>query len=200
MQGFMAPYGYDPVQSLNQFRKDIPGGFHCVIFSASPYPDGLLLEAHVGLRNNAVEDTVFPLLNGLPGFQPDSMTLVAPLGRLFGEHPERFSLQSPADEQQALARIQLQLERRGFSFLRQIQTLRALDELFNAHPTAPLRLVHNQFHRCFRGLAIAKLNQRGDFMKLAGIYRNQLYRLGAPEYVVDHFEKLSHILHSYSVN
>jgi hypothetical protein len=200
LQDFMALYEYEPLPEWNQYRRSVDNGFQCLILSATSYPDGAMLEAHIGMRHDQVESLVFPLLNGRPGFEANSMTLVTSLSRLFEEDPGRYWLTGPEEEQQALEQIKERLVQRGFSLLRQLQSLQALDELFNAHPMQPLKMVHNQQHRCFRGLAIAKLNQRPDFFELAGMYRNQLYRLGAQSRDMEQFERLTSFLHTYSAN
>jgi len=200
LRDFMALYEFKPLPEWNQYRRSVGNGFQCLILSATSYSEGTMLEAHIGMRHDQVESLVFPLLNGRPGFEANSMTLVTPLSRLFEADTSRYWLTSAEEEQQALEQIKQQLVQRGFSLLRQLQSLKALDELFNAHPMQPLKMVHNQQHRCFRGLVIARLNQRPDFFELAGMYRNQLYRLGAQAREMEQFERLTSFLHTYSAN
>lgn len=191
---------FAPLPDWNQYRRPVENGFQCLILSATGYPDGTMLEAHIGMRHEQVEALVFPMLNGRPGFAANSMTLVTPLSRLFEEETGRHWLTNPEEEQRALSQIKEQLVQRGFSFLRQLQSLQALDELYNSNPMQALKLVNNQQHRCFRGLVIARLNQRPDFFELSAMYRNQLYRLGAQARDMEQFERLTSFLHTYSVN
>ena len=53
--------------ALHQFRRATNKGLICVILAVSDFVDCHLVEAHLGIRIDSVEDLVFPRLNGAPG-------------------------------------------------------------------------------------------------------------------------------------
>jgi hypothetical protein len=193
--------GFHWVPSFKQYRKLTPPGFQCVIFSFSHYAEGSLLEAHLGIRVDMVEQLAFPYTNGLPGFKEDSLTLVTPLARLFGMPFERFDLVNRQDVLQASRKIRYQLNEKGWRFLNDNMRLPHLDQLFNEQPEEYLQLVHNQANRCIRGLTIAKLNQDPNFPILAQIYRQQLEQIPtATDRIRRGFDRLFSFLLAYSPN
>lgn len=200
LKAYLAQRDFFYVPAWNQFRRLTPTGFQSVIVSWSPYPDQSVLEIHVGVRHDAVENLAFPFTNGLPGFQPNSMTLVTPLARLYDEPHQRFGVATEADVKEVLPLIISRLQTRGVSFLEKYTRLEALDALFNARPGEPVQLVHNQLHRCLRAIAVARLVLRRDFESLGAFYRRQLGFLAAPAAILERYERLLLYLRSYYPN
>ncbi len=197
---FFEERGFQYRPAVQQFRREAPGGFQCVIFSATAYADTVVFEAHLGIRLESVEGLAFPYTNGLPGFSADSMTLVTPAARLRGKRFERRQLDSLAAADAALAATFRFLEADGLPFLNRYSDLPAMDELYNSEPMRPLDLVHNQTNRCLRGVTLARLAGRDDFDRLVRIYRQQLNILHAPDFAVRKYEELVRFLRSYSPN
>ena len=81
---FLEEFDYQWYPKFRQYRRETNLGFQCVILAFTHYEDLSLLEAHAGIRLDAVENLAFPFTRGLSGFRDDSMTLVTPLSRLFG--------------------------------------------------------------------------------------------------------------------
>lgn len=200
LQSTMELNGYQFLPEWNQYRQPFPGGFRSIILSVTVYEEGRTLEAHLGIRIHGVEQLVYPLLNMPSGFRDQSMTLVTPLNKVMGEETVREIAESIQDEDRLLLQMHTQLNKKGFSFLRQCSSIKALDELFNEQPMQHLMLINNQYHRCFRGLVLAHLAQRKDFNELVAIYRSQLFRDGAIEPIRNNYEKLVSFLESYSPN
>lgn len=193
--------GFRYISPFQQYRKLTPNGFQCVIFSFSHYSEGSLLEVHLGIRIDMVEQLAFPYTNGLPGFKEDSLTLVTPMARLFDMPFERFDLVNRQDLIQASRKIHYQLAEKGWQFLRANLRLAELDQLFNDYPEKELHLVHNQANRCIRGITIARLNQDPNFQRLAQIYRHQLKTIPtATEGTRKSFDRLFQFLLGYSPN
>ncbi len=193
--------GFDWLPQLHQFRRSTTKGFNCLILSSSPASTGSILEAHIGLRLDAVENLAFPFTNGLPGFQPDSMTVVTPMARLYQQQFQRLPIKDAKDQQAAAGLFLQQLEEAGLPFLEKYNDLRTLNALFNATPDQPLSLVHNQINRCFRGVVLARLAQSPRLPKLIDQYRSYLkQRLYAPDQMLNKFQRLCHFLEHYSMN
>lgn len=193
--------GYDWLPRLHQFRRSTEKGFTCVILSLSPFEDRAFAEMHLGVRIDDVENLAFPFTNGLPGFQPDSMTLVTPIAQLFGQRYERFELDPQEGPAHAIQCFEQQLEMQGLAFLEQHNDLSTLEQVFNESPGERLPLVHNQINRCFRGLVMAKLKQRPVLDELAAQYGQALSeQCFAPQATLDKFDRLYAFLKHYSMN
>jgi hypothetical protein len=197
----MRSKGYDWLPRLHQFRKSTENGFTCLILSTTAYEKESLTEAHLGIRIDHVENLAFPFTNGLPGFQPDSMSLVTPMARLFEQRYQRLPLAGEKSVEEATSQLKGQLESKGFAFLQQYSQLSQLDELLNAQPEAPVPYLHNQINRCFRAIVTAKLLQRQDFAALTEHYASLLAdSLYAPEATKAKYQRLRHFLLHYSMN
>jgi|GEM_PF-1434317 len=192
--------GFLHLPKWEQFRKPTPTGFQAVIISLANYDDLSLLEIHLGVRQDPVENLAYPFTNGLMGFRESSMTLITPLAKLHGHAYQRFELKDASDMSAPLTQIQDQLEKGGLSFLKKYTRLEEMEQLYNRHPKHNLPLVHNQINRCLRGLVLAHLNHRKDFADLATIYRERLQELRAPEVTIQKFERLRDYLRAYSQN
>ncbi|MEL7021310.1 MAG: hypothetical protein AAGK47_06880 [Bacteroidota bacterium] len=191
---------YEWNSSLHQFRRQTDQGFTCIIISISPYPDVSIVEFHLGIRLDDVENVAYPYTNGLSGFRPDSMTLVTPLSRLYQQPFQRFTVANESDVQLATTTLIQQLEDLGWDFLDTYQHRPNLEQLFNQEPTSPLRWTHHQVHRAMRGITLAKLNQRQDLPQLIKQYEQLLVRQYATELEQVNFEALCQFLLNYSPN
>lgn len=197
---FLAALAFIPFPKLNQYRLASNEGFQCVIYSWSHYDDLSLLEIHVGIRLDAVENLAFPLTNGLPGFAPDSMTLVTPLAKLRGKRHQRYKIETEEDVQKAWKEIEQHLRDDGLAFLNRYSDLDAMDALFNDQPEKLLPYIYNAANRCLRGITLAKLTGRGDFDRLVRAYRQQLKLQHATDVTMEKYEQLVDLLRQYSDN
>ncbi len=200
LQSYFEKRDFIFLPQLNQFRRVTGPGFQCGIMSMSHYEDTSLLELHLGLRDDATEQLAFSYTNGLSGFRPNSMTLVTPIAKLYDQPFQRFSIQRSSDADAVLATLVQQLNDRGLIFLNRYSQTEDLEQLFNADPETPLPLLHNQVHRCIRGLALAKLMSRHYFESLAERYLHCLYQLAAPEKTIQSYKRLWNFLRTYSLN
>lgn len=200
LQPLLQMKGFVYVGQWDQFRKPTPSGFQSVILSLANYPDASLLEIHLGVRQDAVENLAYPFTNGLMGFQTNSMTLVTPLAKLHGHAFQRFEISVSTDLATILSQISDQLEKGGFSYLDKYSRLEEMCHLFNKHPNHPLPLVHNQINRCLRGMVLAKISQKNGFETLTQIYRDRLVSMRVPQDTLDKFDRLRTYLRTYSSN
>lgn len=200
LEGLLKEKGFIRVPAFNQFRKPTLLGFQCVITSLSHYPDLSLLEIHLGIRVDQVENMVYSFTNAPAGFRPESLTLVTPLARLKHLPMERFEIQDEKGLRSALSKIREDLDRTGLPFLALHDRLEPLHELFNQNPNSPLRLIHNQYHRCLRGLGIASILQIQDLDQLTHSYRQLMQQQGMPPQHISRFDRLCSYLKSYVPN
>ena len=201
LKPFFKEQGFTWLPHLHQFRKSTERGFTCVIIAVSDYDDCSLLEAHLGVRIDEVENLTFPFTNGLPGFQPDSMTIVTPLSRLNGQPFERFELKDEDSADEAVSAIRIQLQQKGLHFINHYSNLENMEALFNETPEKALPFVHNQANRCFRAVVLAQLLLRKDFEQLAATYRHRLEKeLFVPLPTLDKYTRLVNFLSFYSQN
>lgn len=68
------------------------------------------------------------------------------------------------------------------------------DVLYNREPTKKSLLLTNEWHRSLRGIILARLAQRGDWVQLVATYRSQLIRRGTPEPFVHRYARLADYL------
>lgn len=197
---FLEDFDFQWHSSLHQYRRETNLGFQCVILAFSHYEDLSLLEAHVGIRLDAVENLAFPFTNNPAGFRGDSMTLVTPLARLFGRRHERHELATEKEADAAARQIVQQLESEGLPFINRYFNLRRMDALFNEAPEKLLPYLHNATNRCLRGITLARLTQRDDFEALVRACRQQLRLQFATEAAIARFEQLVNILRTFSEN
>ncbi len=197
---FLEEFDFQWYPKFRQYRRETNLGFQCVILAFTHYEDLSLLEAHAGIRLDAVENLAFPFTRGLSGFRDDSMTLVTPLSRLFGRRHQRFELATEADAAKAAQEIVGQLEAEGLSFLNRYFNLRKMDILFNEEPEKLLPYIHNAANRCLRGITLARLTRRDNFEALVRAYRRQLRLQYAADTTLERFEQLVNILRNYSEN
>ncbi|MFK7936938.1 MAG: hypothetical protein AB8G22_25715 [Saprospiraceae bacterium] len=192
--------GFEWVGAMHQFRKATERGFVAVVLAISPYESDAIIEFHLGIRIDAVENLAYSYTNGLMGFRPNSMTLVTPLSRILDKRFQRFTVKNELEVKQVAQILLRQLEQRGFDFLSTYESLATLDYLFNHAPNLPLNLVHQQVNRALRGLALAKLNQRNDLALLIQQYRDLLAHHYATDMEKLKFDEFSQFLLNYSFN
>lgn len=197
---FLKEKGFMFVPAFQQYRHLTSIGFQCVIFSFSHYPDASILEVHLGIRADEVEQMAFAFTNGLPGFRSDSLTLVTPMSKLIERSFERYEITDETTSTKAIQEIQRQLDQRAWSFLNQYSRLAQLNKLYNEHPDQALPLVYNQINRCIRGITLAKLTHTDRFTELGEIYRQSLQKSTVLPIHQEKYERLYKFLLSYSMN
>ncbi len=197
---FLEDFDFQWYPKFQQYRRETNLGFQCVFLAFTHYDDLSLLEAHVGIRLDAVENLAFPFIRGLSGLRNDSLTLLTPLSRLFGRRHQRFELATEAEAGKAAREIVGQLQAEGLSFLNRYFNLRKMDVLFNEEPEKLLPYLHNAANRCLRGITLARLTQRDRFEELARAYRQQLRLQHTTGATLARFDQLVNILRNYSEN
>ena len=183
-----------------QYRGKTATGFRALILSLSHYAADSVLEVHLGLRHELVESTAFRYTNGLSGFAPNSLTVVASTAKLRGHPFDRYVLKTRADAERAAGALLPWLENRADAFWNNYQTLAPLDAALNDSPEAPTLLMPNQSLRCLRGLVVARYAQRPDWPTLIPVYRQRLEDLYATEPIWHGYERLVDFLRTYTPN
>ncbi len=194
------PHGFVRIPALNQFRRETAAGFETVIVSLGVEPASTLFELHVGVRNESVEELAFGYTNGSPMFRRDSMTLVASAAKLQGLSYQRFEIADLSDVDAAMATMQPFLHDVGFPWLQAHGAVEAIDEALNERPLSKTRLMPNQVHRCFRGLAAARVMERADYDELERAYDAFVRSLHAPEHQLALFDGLKQHLRTFAWN
>lgn len=182
MSSVCEPRGFRLLAAQHQFRRPTRCGFQTVIVSLSPDPSSTLFEVHLGVRHDDVESLAFGHTGGLPLFRNDSMTLVASTAKLQDKSSERFEVVAQQDADAAVKTVVEFLEGEGWDWLDAHQQLEDIHRALNPRPLRRTRLLPNQIHRCFRGLAVAQLLDDPDYDELAAAYDDFLVQIHAPEY------------------
>ncbi len=190
---------YELLEAQNQLRKRTDSGFHNVIVAAGAAVP-TLVELHLGIRINIVEDLVYQFTNGISGYGPHSTTLIASAGRIEGMPYLRYELNEIAEVPAIVQQMNAFLVAKGFDFLQKNQRIEALNTLYNTKATQKSLLLPNLLHRSLRGIVLAKLTQQEDWMQLAETYRLQLMQKGIPGPMIQRYVLLTNYLQTFSVN
>lgn len=196
----LAEAGYHWLAGKNQFRQDTPEGFRNLILSVSPYDDAVLVETHLGLRVDAIEELVLRFTRTLPGFYPDAHSVLISQAKLLGRAFMRHAVQD-TDELDEVAEALLAFwQQDGQPFLQTHHSLQGVDDLLNVAPDEPCPYLPNQAHRCLKGLTVARLVQRTDFEQLAELYDQALLRTPTGSLLIDGYRRLRGYLRGMSFN
>jgi hypothetical protein len=194
------PAGMQLLPHLNQFRGATPTGFQTLIASVSPYGEACVLEIHLGIRLDEVENIVFSFTNGLPGFRNDSMTLVTSMARLAARRFWRFELQQPGDLSVAVAAIAQFMSDTGYAFLEQHRSPEQMAQTLQDDQHRSFPLVSNAVHRCMRSIVLHRLLQRSHFEQLVAAHQNMLQAVMTPRHLQKRYAELATFLRTYSMN
>lgn len=190
---------YELLATHYQLRQITDQGFISLTVAAGPtFPT--LAELHLGVRIDLVEQLVYQFTTGLSGYGPHSTTLITSTGRIVGKPYQRYPLERPEDVSAVVQQMKDFLWTTGFSFLEEYRHLKSLDELYNHQPDRKSPYLTHELHRSLRGVALAKLAQRGRWSDLVNVYRHQLVQRGTPEPLVDRYNRLVSYLETFSVN
>lgn len=192
--------GFELKESLQQFRRSHSRGFENVIFSVSPYPDLVVVDAHFGIRLEEVERVAQRFTRNLPGFYPDAHTLISSYGRLTGRPYFRFKAANTHHLDLAIEDMLRYWEQEGLAFLNDWRRLAQAEWALNGRPGQPCPYLHNQAHRYIKGIVAARLVGRPDFSQLAQQYRAALERVPGGEILLPGYDQLVQYLHHLSPN
>ena len=197
---FAEAQGMRYLSAQRQFRRPTATGFAALIVSLSHYAADSVLELHLAIRNDLIENTAFRYTNGLTAFAPNSLTLVASTAKLRGLPIDRYTIGTEADAEAAMEALLPWLKQAIPAFWAQYASVQAIDKALNVAPTKPTALMPNQQLRCLRGLVAARYAQRTDWVNLVPIYRGLLDQYYATPPIVHGFGRLVDFLRTYVPN
>jgi hypothetical protein len=200
LKSFFDLQGYVLMPDKKQFRKNTDNGFYNVIFTTTAYENEVWLEVNLGCRNHQLEQIAQQFLGNTRDFWADSNSLVISIGKFNNAKYFRYKMSSMADVLDVCEEVKDFLLTQGFDFLKNSETLSALNEIYNKTPTKPCKFLYNQVHRSFKGLITARLTYSDEFLDLADTHRNNLMRIGATSEELLTFERLLSYLLYMSVN
>lgn len=192
--------GYEAIPAKKQFRKSNGSGFKNIIFSMSGDEEEQIINVHMGLRFDLVEDLVCQFLDIPASKEKESNTIIASLSRFHRLPYHRFIITDDSSLQHTCEQIAGFMQHKGFRFLNACEKLKRIDAVVNRKPALSCPYMYNQIHRCFKGITIARLLHRTDFEQLVTIYSNYLYSQWAPRHLIENFDKLANYLRHFSFN
>lgn len=199
LEPFFKQNGFEWLRDKNQFRKNVATGFQNVIFSVTMYDNEKIVEIHFGIRSEIIEELVQQFLINSESYKKDSNTIITNIGTYRNNPYFRYKVKNNEDAVLAINDIKDFFEKDGFDFMNKIADIKTLDEMLNFDPQRKNKYIYNQVHRCFKGIASAKINDRSHFHGLIDIYRAYLLK-NASDLELVHFERLvSYLLH-FSAN
>ena len=196
---FLSPYDFEAEYASCQFRRKDDRGFSSIIISTGGTLPALV-ELHLGIRLDLVEQLAYQFTSGLAEYGPHSTTLITSAGRILGQPYHRFSLDRLSDVSQIATQIRQFMLEYGFAFLEKYRRIEALDELFNATPHEKSPYFTHRLHRSLRGIILGKLVDRPHWERLVTGYRAQLTLHGTPEPMMHNYDRLADYLRAFSIN
>ncbi len=192
-------HGFQAVPELWQYRKETSNGFKAFIISISEYEEDCLVELHLGIRMDSVENFVYRYVQALPEFGPNMMTLVTSMARIQGLVFKRYSINSSESLQESYDQIAFFVNDVGLLKLDEWENLKSLNKVYNNDPY-DLSLIYNSFNKAIRGLSLAKFSGNPNYQELKDKYRYMLEYKKYPPESMQFFDKLVSFLDNYSPN
>lgn len=197
---FFKEWGFEYIDAYSQFRKTDKMGFQSVILSISKYEDEIWIEITLAIRKNEVEHIAQQFLSHLSDFQSHTTTISISLGKLNQNPYFRYKAQNEEDLEVCAEELIKFMEEDGMSFLEEKNSIQELDTLFNKIPKQPISYLHNQFHRYFKGIVLAKITNNPKYDELVEIYFRSIIQKKANSTIQANFKRLVAFLVHYSVN
>lgn len=195
------PLGFELIMEKKQLRRSLTNGdFESIIFSVSPYGENdYWIETNFGVRKEKVETLVQQFLTNRRSFQEDAMTWSTSIGKFKGLKYFRHKVKNNLTFNSTTNEITDFFVKSGIPFMEKHSTFTGIDSLFNPKPAADSRFIYNQVHRCFKGLATAKLIDSPELHSLIDTYRFNVIKLGNDE-EIERFEQFVSFLLYYNPN
>jgi hypothetical protein len=192
--------GYQWLPAKRQFRAKTDHGFRNLILSVAPYQDATLIEGHLGLRLDPIEDIVKRFTRTLPGFYPDAHSILVSEGKLIAQPYLRHHASDSDELDRVIGHLLDFWQKQGHPFLAKHDSLAAVDQLLNQHPMRPSPYLPNQAHRCLKGIVAARLVQRPDFEALAEQHEAALAQTPTGSLLMAGYRRLVGYLRQISLN
>jgi hypothetical protein len=195
------PLGFELLIEKKQLRRPLTNGdFESIIFSVSTYEENdYWIETNFGVRKKQVETVVQQFLTNRQDFQDDTMTWSTSIGKFKGLKYFRHKVTDNLTFSSTTDEITDFFVKSGLPFMEKHRTFVGIDSLFNPNPEIDSRFIYNQVHRCFKGLATAKLLDSPDLHSLIDTYRFNVIKLGNDE-EIERFEQFVSFLLYYNPN
>lgn len=197
---FFKEWGFEYIDTYSQFRKTDKMGFKNIILSISQYEDEIWIEATLGIRKDEVERISQPFLSNLSDFRNQTTTISISLGKLNQNPYFRYKAENEEDLEVCAEELTKFMTEEGMIFLESKNSLQELDLIFNKLPKRPILYVHNQDHRFFKGIVLAKITNNPKYDELVELYYRTLIHQKANESIQDNFKRLTAFLVHYSIN
>jgi hypothetical protein len=197
---FFKEWGFEYIDVYSQFRKTDKMGFKNVILSISHYETEIWIEVTLGIRKDEVERITQPFLSNFTDFQNQTTTISVSLGKLNQNPYFRYKAENEEDLEVCAEQLMDFMTEEGMTFLEEKNSLQELDLTFNKVPKHPILYVHNQHHRFFKGIVLAKITNNPKYDELSEIYFRSLITQKANETIQVNFKRLVAFLVHYSVN
>lgn len=197
---FFKEWDFEYIDTYSQFRKTDKMGFKNIILSISQYEDEIWIEATLGIRKDEVERISQPFLSNLSDFRNQTTTISISLGKLNQNPYFRYKAENEEDLEVCAEELTKFMTEEGMIFLESKNSLQELDLIFNKLPKRPILYVHNQDHRFFKGIVLAKITNNPKYDELVELYYRTLIHQKANESIQDNFKRLTAFLVHYSIN
>ena len=197
---FFKEWGFEYIDAYSQFRKTDKMGFQNVILSISQYETEIWIEVTLGVRKNEVEHISQQFLSNLTDFHNQTTAISVSVGKLNQNPYFRYKAENEEDLEVCAEELIKFMTDEGMIFLEEKNSMQDLDAVFNKIPKRPILYIHNQHHRFFKGIVLAKITNNPRYEELVELYYRSLAIQKANETIQANFKRLVNFLVHYSVN
>ncbi len=197
---FFKEWGFEYIDAYSQFRKTDKMGFQNVILSISQYETEIWIEVTLGVRKDEVEHISQQFLSNLSDFHKHTTTISVSLGKLNQNPYFRYKAENEEDLEVCAEQLMEFMTDEGMIFLEEKNSMQELDSAFNKIPKKPILYIHNQHHRFFKGIVLAKITNNPRYDELVELYYRSLVIQKANQDIQSNFKRLVAFLVHYSIN
>jgi hypothetical protein len=192
LQKHLAPYNFRLVRAMDWFaRKE---GNITRIFQVSFHnsASGFGIVPGLGIRIHEVEKLYHDACGVEKTFRSHTLTINPALRDISKDVEYEYSLQSPQDIPPLTEKIVRVFRNTALPIFESSSSLEEIDKILNDEPDKETPY-YGIYLRQYKGIIVAKLNNRKDYEYLTELYRNKLKEIAGDFYIED-YEKILALL------
>lgn len=170
---FLKDFGYSLDKTILHYSKENVDGKQIVFFHLTQQNDVIYLEYNLGIRIEKVEYMVHKFLPSLGDYKEKSVTLVETIDAIEEALPRRFVIYDESETSSYINQIEDFLVKKGFLWLDNFMTGRALERYFNEDIESPI-ITQNLTYRASRGLVLSKMYNPEAYSPIKDRYLRKL--------------------------
>ena len=159
---FFKEQGFNLNSSQMMFEKVFPHGKQVIFIHLQDLEDSTIVQFHLGVRINEVEELIHQFLPTLQSYSDQSTTLLQTPDKLGKLYPNQFQISTEEEFSSAQKLIERFFVEAGFKWLDKMIDPKTLEFEFLMHKEDPFNN-HNLIFSAFRSTALSKLYNPEDY-------------------------------------